>query len=148
MTQDILSNMGFSTLNIKEPQVQPSEQFSLDISVTKPDDHKHPQLVFKLPRHILSELKWEITDRVKVMTKAESKEVALVRATRRDTNTFAISAQGASVEVAKQNKRGGIVKVGWRDGLCDEVSQYGTHSSVSQIMDKAIVVKLPETMFA
>ena len=147
MSQDILSNMGFNLVTVKEPVVAESDKILLDVSVIKPDDHKHPQIVFKLPRHILTQLKWEITDRVKVMSKPGSKKIALVKASKKETNTFAISTQGTSVENAKLNKRGGVVKVGWRNQMCESPSVFGTHSSQTEMLDSSLIVKLPATMF-
>lgn len=146
MSQDILSSMGFTLVNTKDNKNEVNEDVSMDISVIKPDDHKHPQIVFKLPRHILSQLKWEISDRVKLMVKDGS--IALVKASKNDSNTFAISSQGTSIANAKEQKRGGVVKVGWRNKICQSPEVLGTHSTQSKMLDKALIVKLPDSMFA
>lgn len=148
MSQDILSSMGFNLVNVKSSTTNTNETVAMDISVIKPEDHKHPQIVFKLPRHILAQMKWEISDRVKIMTKPGSQEIAIVKASKKDTNTFAISTQGTSVENAKLTKRGGVVKVGWRSQLCESPNILGTHCTQSKLLDKALIVDLPDSMFA
>lgn len=150
MNSHILNKYGFKQIAIKEEEeTLPSlvKDNSIHVSVVHPQDHKNPQIVFKLNRKILTTMNWEITDRVSLMANKVDKTVALMKAKKKDKNTFAISTQGTSVLLAKQHKRGGIVKIGWREDLCETIKNKGTFSSPIEIFGETLIIKLPEDIF-
>lgn len=149
MNSHILNKYGFKQISIKEEEdntVQLKDN-SIHVSVVHPQDHKNPQIVFKLNRKILTAMNWEITDRVALMANKSDKTVALMKARKKDKNTFAISTQGTSVLLAKQHKRGGIVKIGWREDLCETITTKGTFSSSIEIFGETLIIKLPDNIF-
>lgn len=154
MNSHILNNYGFKKISLKETTVQsvidetPNSPDHIDVSVIQPYDHRNPQLVFKLSREILTKMKWEITDRVSLMANPANKTVALIKASKKDKNSFAISTQGATIAVAKQSKRGGVVKIGWREELCEAITMKGTFRTQMSIFDGTLIVQLPEDIFA
>lgn len=149
MNSHVLNKLGFKNITIKEDNEDtlPDVLNSIDVSVVQPSDHKNPQLVFKLSRNILTRMKWEITDRVSLMANHQDKTIALIKAKKNEKNTFAISTQGATITVAKQTKRGGVVKIGWREELCEAILNKGTFKTSMEIFGDTIIVKLPEDIF-
>jgi hypothetical protein len=151
MNLHILNKFGFKTISIKEntptKQKTKSEKIDSTISIIKPQDHVNPQIVVKLSRDILSQMKWEITDRVTLMANPEKGTVALVKTNKKEKNSFAISTQGASIQVAKETKRGGIVKIGWREALGKSLPTTGTFKTTMEIFQDALIVKFPTEMF-
>lgn len=150
MNERLLNACGFTTVAVRRDEDATKEvtEQNLNISVVRAYDHVNPQIVFKLPREVLSKMKWEITDRVKVLSNQENKTVALVKARKDEPNSFAISTQGTSVENAIKSGRGGIVKVGWREDLCQEITGQGTYESKMKCVGGAMIVALPEEIFA
>lgn len=150
MQEHLLSKFGFKTILINEnskPKPKKSQWIASTISIVKPIDHANPQIVIKLSRDILDMMKWEISDRVSIMANLSKQNIALIKTNKKQKNTFAISAQGASLQVARENKRGGVVKVGWRDNLSEKIMQLGTFNTKMQIFDGALIVRLPQEIF-
>lgn len=149
MNAHILNKFGFQSIQLKEQNPVPgTTEMSVNISAIRPQDHRNPQVVVKLPREVLTQMKWEITDRVALMSNTTDKTLALVKTTKKNPNSFAISTQGSTVEQAKQSKRGGVVKVGWRADLCEEISALGTYPTKMEIFGDSVIVKLPDEFFA
>lgn len=151
MNAHILNKYGFKQISVAEAQEDNQEKpvvIPINVSIIRPQDHINPQLVVKFPREQLSQLKWEISDRVNVLANPSKNTIALVKTSKNDKNSFAISTQGASVEAAKIAKRGGVVKVGWRPELTQEISGHGTYTASLEIFEKSAIVKLPVEMFA
>ena len=152
MKQHVLNKFGFKTVTIKDTITKKLEKTShllpSTISITKPQDHVNPQIVVKLPREVLEQMGWEITDRVTLMANQAKQIVALVKTKKKEKNSFAIATQGASIQVAKETKRGGIVKIGWRDTVCKEIPFTGTFKTTMEIFDDAVIIQLPSEMFA
>lgn len=152
MKKHILDKLGFKTITIKEDsnnlkKIAKTESFASTISIIKPHDHPNPQFVVKLPREILSQMKWEITDRVTLMANQTKNTVALIKTTKKEKNSFAISTQGASIQVAKETKRGGIVKVGWRESVSKNIPSIGTFNTTMEMFQDVLIVRLPKEMF-
>lgn len=156
MQEHILNKYGFKKISLKEAakaetvedgQDDPNAANSIDVSVIQPQDHRNPQLVFKLSRAILTKMNWEITDRVTLLSNPVNKTVALVKTDKKDKNSFAISTQGATIAVAKQSKRGGVVKIGWREELCEAIAAKGTFKTTMEIFNDALIVQLPNDIF-
>lgn len=150
MQEHLLSKFGFKTVLINEnskPKIKKSQWINAAISIVKPQDHANPQIVIKLSREILDLMKWEISDRVSVMANLQKQNIALIKTVKKQKNTFAISAQGASLQVARENKRGGVVKVGWRDNISSPIEQLGSFETKMQIFEGALIVRLPKEIF-
>ena len=151
MNAHVLNKFGFKKIALKEQENEvqtPKLVDNMFVSIIKPQDHANPQIVFKIPRDVLSQMKWEITDRVSLHANPVKNTVALVRTTKKDKDSFAISTQGASISVARETKRGGVVKVGWREELCQEISGKGTFQTTMEMFGDALIVKLPQAIFA
>lgn len=154
MDSHILNKFGFKTLTIKQPSIVKKElakkkisTLVSTISVVKPLDHANPQFVVKLSRDILTQLKWEISDRVVIMANLNKQTIALIKTNKKEKNSFAISTQGSSIQVAKETKRGGIVKIGWREDLSYEAPSNGTYDINMELFQDALIMKLPDIMF-
>ena len=150
MQDHLLNKFGFKTILINEkatPKAKKSQWINSTISIVKPLDHANPQIVIKINREVLDQMKWEISDRVSIMANLQKQNIALIKTNKKQKNTFAISSQGASLQVARENKRGGVVKVGWRDNLSNEIVNTGTFNTKIQIFEGALIVKLPKEIF-
>jgi hypothetical protein len=144
----VLAKFGFekvlSKTSIKKEQ---DNTFDCLISIVKPIDHVNPQFVFKISREMLDILKWDITDRVIMLVNKENGVLALSKTTLKDRDSFAISAQGMTVSVAKERKVGGIVKIGWKENITDKVPQNGSFDTKAEIFENTLLFKLPSKMF-
>lgn len=142
----LLTKFGFKQVNIKENELS-KEVHKTSVSVVKAVDHINPQFVIQIKREFLENLNWEISDRVLILTNKHTQHIALTKTNKKDKNSFAISVQSHSVEVAKSLKKGGIVKIGWRDFISDNKPKTGTFDSKLEIFENTLIVKLPKEMF-
>lgn len=150
MQEHLLNKFGFEIISVKEKvkaKTKKTEKISTAISIIQPSDHSNPQILVRLPREILTQMKWEISDRLILMANSTKNTVALIKTHKKQKDTFAISTQGASIQVAKENKRGGIVKVGWRNTIGKVMPQLGTYTTKMEIFEGALIIKLPKEMF-
>lgn len=145
-TSHLLTKFGFKQITNKDHEPF-KEVHKTSISVVKPSDHPNPQFVIQIKRDILDKLKWEISDRVLILSNKHTQHVVLTKTNKKDKNSFAISVQSFSVDVAKELKKGGIVKIGWRDFISEKSPLTGTFDSKLEIFDNALIVKLPKEMF-
>lgn len=145
-TSHLLTKFGFKQVTVKDNEPS-KEVHKTSISVVKPADHPHPQFVIQIKREFLEKLNWEISDRVLILTNKHTQHIVLTKTNKKDKNSFAISVQSYSVDVAKALKKGGIVKIGWRDFISDNKPQTGTFDSKLEIFENALLVKLPKEMF-
>lgn len=145
-TSHLLTKFGFKQVTVKDDDSS-KEVHRTNISVVKPSDHPHPQFVIQIKREFLDKLNWEISDRVLILTNKHTQHIVLTKTNKKDKNSFAISVQSYSVDVAKSLKKGGIVKIGWRDFISDKKPQTGTFDSKLEIFENALLVKLPKEMF-
>lgn len=142
----LLTKFGFKQITTKDNE--PIKQVhKTSISVVKPSDHPNPQFVIQLKRDILDHLNWEISDRVLILSNKNTHHIALTKTNKKDKNSFAISVQSYSVSVAKELKKGGIVKIGWRDFISTTSPQTGTFDTKLEIFENSILIKLPKEMF-
>jgi hypothetical protein len=147
-SQHILTKFGFEqVLTQVKPLKQEIELKKMIISVIKPIDHINPQFVVKINRDTLIHLNWEITDRVIMLANKKNKTVALMKTNSKDKNSFAISAQGSSVQIAKELQRGGIVKIGWRDLISTKAPKTGSFDTEMEIFENTLLLTLPQKMF-
>jgi len=142
----LLTKFGFKQLKIKDTEESKSIH-KVNISVVKPSDHPNPQFVIQIKRDLLDLLNWEISDRVLILTNKSNQSIALTKTNKKDKNSFAISVQGYSLSVAKETKKGGIVKIGWRDSISEKTPFTGTFDSKLEVFDNTVIVKLPKEMF-
>lgn len=145
-TSHLLTKFGFQQLTLKESLLE-KETHQTNISVVKPSDHPNPQFVIQIKREILERLNWEISDRVVILTNKTTQSIALSKSMKKDKNSFAISVQGYSVTVAKELKKGGIVKIGWRNSIFDKSPYTGTFDSKLELFYNTLIVKLHKEMF-
>lgn len=142
----LLTKFGFKQITSKDNE--PVKQiYKTSISVVKPLDHPKPQFVIQITREILSQLNWEISDRVLILANKNTQHIVLTKTNKKDKNSFAISVQSHSIAVAKELKKGGIVKIGWRDFISNNCPKTGTFDSKLEIFENALIVKLPKEMF-
>lgn len=142
----LVTKFGFKQVTNKDCEPT-KEVHKTSISVVKPVDHIHPQFVIQIKREFLDRLNWEISDRVLILTNKHTQHVLLTKTHKKDKNSFAISVQSSSVDAAKALKKGGIVKIGWRDFISDNKPRSGTFDSKLEIFENALLVKLPKEMF-
>ncbi len=117
------------------------------VSVVQPQDHANPQFVVKLNREILETMNWEISDRIRILSSMDKKRIALIKTESEYNNAFKITSQGSDVENAIYKRRGGALKVGWRQNLCKPIQQKGTFATKYKVIDGALYVELPSEMF-
>ena len=147
MIVDMLSNMGFNVVPMKEKQIE-GECVELDLAVVKPLDHSKHQLVLKLPRFMLDKMDVDIGDKIKFLSHPIHSKLAIVKAGKNDDNSFVISSQGSTVELAKQRKRGGSVKISWREQFGLEPDVKGSHTAQAEIIKNAVIFEIPHTMYS
>lgn len=142
----LLTKFGFKQITTKDNEPVKSVH-KTSISVVKPSDHPHPQFVIQIKRDILDQLSWEISDRVLILANKNTQHMVITKTNKKDKNSFAISVQSHSISVGKELKKGGIVKIGWRDFISNTSPQTGTFDSKLEIFENALIVKLPKEMF-
>lgn len=150
MQEHLLNKFGFEIISVKEKvkaKSKKTEKIATAISIIQPNDHANPQILVRLPREILTQMKWEISDRLILMANSNKNSVALIKTHKKQKDTFAISTQGASIQVAKETKRGGIVKVGWRGMIGKTIPHLGTYNTKMEIFEGALIIKFPKEMF-
>ena len=144
MNEKFLVAAGFSPISVRgDSSIKKAPSVSMNISLIKPKDHPTPQVVLKVNRSILEQLNLEITDRVKVLVSGDGKTLVVSKGSYNDKNTFAVSCQGAKTDEAIQSKRGGVVKIGWREEFGDFPIFYGTYPREAYVLENSLVVQLP-----
>lgn len=109
MKKQVLQSLGFQEINrtsaakkAQEKETQVSNAF-----VKK----EGSQLRITIPRSVMRKMKWEISNRIKVMVNEENGMVALIRAQANEKNSYAIGFQSATKDVAIENGHPGVIRV-------------------------------------
>lgn len=108
MKKQVLQSLGFQEVkracvkvNSKEEAQNPTALISKEGS----------QLRIRIPRKIMNKMKWEISNRIKVMINEEDGTVALIRARNEDKNSHLIGFQSTTKENAIARGYPGVVRV-------------------------------------
>lgn len=145
----LLNKFGFKQIatNGNNDQLPSKENHKTIISVIKAKDHANPQFVIQIKRETLDKMNWEISDRVVALVNKHTQHLVLSKTKKKEKNSFALSVQGYSISVAKELKKGAIVKIGWRKEISSTLPSIGHFDSKSDIFDNALMIKLPKEMF-